>query len=167
MTVLLWYPIHCLRYHLFSQPDLGDKLSVIPSKKIRNLYRVMRTRVFKIITEWIIVANWILKLVCGTVFAFLNYFCIWCKNSYNLCNVLHFLRLCDKVCQLLATLSPSISVSSTIKTGRHDITEILLRVALNTINQTFFKILIKTNQHTYPSYVILILYFYYSLSKRR
>ena len=31
--------------------------------------------------------------------------------------------------------SPGTPVSSTIKTGRHDITEILLKVALNTKNQ--------------------------------
>jgi len=45
--------------------------------------------------------------------------------------------LFDKVCQLLATgrwFSPGTSVSSTNKTDRHDITEILLKVALNTIN---------------------------------
>ena len=47
--------------------------------------------------------------------------------------------LCDKVCQWLATgrwFSPSPPVSSTNKTDCHDITEILLRVALSTINQT-------------------------------
>ena len=38
--------------------------------------------------------------------------------------------LCDKVCQWLATGPP---VSSTNKTDRYDITEILLKVALNTI----------------------------------
>jgi hypothetical protein len=32
--------------------------------------------------------------------------------------------------------SPGTSVSSTNKTDRHDIAEILLKVALNTINQT-------------------------------
>ena len=41
--------------------------------------------------------------------------------------------LCDKVCQLLPIGSP---VSSTNKTDRHEITEILLKVALNTIKQT-------------------------------
>ena len=44
--------------------------------------------------------------------------------------------LCDKVCQWLATVrwfSPGTPVSSTNKTDRHDITEILLKVALNTI----------------------------------
>ena len=47
--------------------------------------------------------------------------------------------LCDKVCQWLATgrwFSPGPPVSSTNKTDRHDITEILLKVALNTIKQT-------------------------------
>jgi hypothetical protein len=47
--------------------------------------------------------------------------------------------LCDKVCQSLSTgrcFSPGGPVSSTYKTDRHDITEILLKVALNTIKQT-------------------------------
>jgi hypothetical protein len=41
--------------------------------------------------------------------------------------------LCDKVCQWLATgqgFSPGTPVSSTIKTDRHDITEILLKIIL-------------------------------------
>ena len=49
----------------------------------------------------------------------------------------------DKAYQLLAhgrCLSPSTPASYTTKTGRHNITEILLKVALNTINQ------IKSNQ---------------------
>ena len=44
--------------------------------------------------------------------------------------------LCDKVCLWLQVgrwFSPSTLVSSTNKTGRHDITEILLKVALSTI----------------------------------
>ena len=47
--------------------------------------------------------------------------------------------LCDKVYQWLATgrwFSPGPAVSSTNKTDRHYITEILLKVALNTIKQT-------------------------------
>ena len=50
----------------------------------------------------------------------------------------------DKVYQLLAHgrwFSPGTPASSTTKTGRHDIGEILLKVALNTINQ------IKSNQN--------------------
>ena len=44
----------------------------------------------------------------------------------------------DKAYQLLAHgrwFSPGTPASSTTKTGRHDIAEILLRVALNTTNQ--------------------------------
>ena len=44
----------------------------------------------------------------------------------------------DKDYQLLAHgrwFSPGTPASSTTKTGRHDIDEILLKVALNTINQ--------------------------------
>ena len=65
--------------------------------------------------------------------------------------------LCDKVCQWLATgwwFSP---VSSTNKTERQNITEILLKMALNTINQTMyppldFKLLIY--QQTYAWFSI-------------
>jgi hypothetical protein len=52
------------------------------------------------------------------------------------------LSLCDKVCRWLATgwsrrwFSPGPPVSSTNKTDRHDITEILMKVALNTIKPT-------------------------------
>jgi hypothetical protein len=45
----------------------------------------------------------------------------------------------DKVYQLLAHgrwFSPGILASSITKTGHHDIAEMLLKVALNTINQT-------------------------------
>jgi len=41
--------------------------------------------------------------------------------------------LCDKVCQWLATGRWFSLVSSTNKTDLHDITEILLKVTLNTI----------------------------------
>jgi hypothetical protein len=50
----------------------------------------------------------------------------------------------DKVYQLLAhgrRFSPGTPATSTTKTGCHDIAEILLKVALNTINQ------IKSNQY--------------------
>ena len=47
--------------------------------------------------------------------------------------------LCDKVCQWFAAgrwFSPGTPVSATNKSNRHDITEILLKVALNTITLT-------------------------------
>jgi len=89
---------------------------------------------------------------------YLNFYCLWLSWSYGswnynyLCNQCHFscelepcsrwgvlnATLCDKVCQSLATcqwFSPGTLVSSTNKTDCHDITEILLKVALNTISQ--------------------------------
>ena len=49
--------------------------------------------------------------------------------------------LCDKVCQWLATgqwISPGTPFTSTNKTDRHDIIEILLKVVLNTITPSSF-----------------------------
>ena len=49
--------------------------------------------------------------------------------------------LCDKVCQWLVAgwwFFPGNPVSATNKTDSHDITEILLKVALNTIKPTIF-----------------------------
>jgi len=57
--------------------------------------------------------------------------------------------LCDKVCQWLATgrwISPGTPVSSTNKTYLHDITEILLKVALNT-NQSICHLCVLKSSH--------------------
>ena len=68
-----------------------------------------------------------------------------------------------KVYQLLAHgwwFSPGIPASSTTKTGRHDITEILLKVALNTIKSRKIKILlVKDHYHSFfvSSGVFLVL----------
>ena len=88
----------------------------------------------------------------------------------------------DKAYQLLAHgcwFSPGTPASSTTKTGRHDIAEILLKVALNTTNQTKpiyicrccwnvphanGKFTIETNYFicvvTFRSYMVLIINFY-------
>ena len=61
--------------------------------------------------------------------------------------------LCDKVCQWLVTgrwFSPGPPVSSTNKTDCHDITEILLKVALNTIKQAN-----NLSGNTYPLCIIV------------
>ena len=60
----------------------------------------------------------------------------------------------DKVCQLLAHgqwFSLGTLASSTTKTGRHDISEILLKVAFNPINQ------IKSNLYVCLNFAILLL----------
>jgi hypothetical protein len=52
-----------------------------------------------------------------------------------------YITLCDEVCHWLATgrwFSPDTLVSSTYKTDRHDIAEMLLKVVLNTITLTPF-----------------------------
>ena len=62
---------------------------------------------------------------------------IYAINAYHLSwrGILNT-TLCDKVCQWLAAdwwFSPVTPVSATNKTGRHDIVETLLKVALNTL----------------------------------
>ena len=74
----------------------------------------------------------------------------WIYNYMYLCNqylspMMLWVRIsirarCDEVCQCLATgrwFSPGAPVSSTNKTDGHDITEIFLKVVLNTIKQTY------------------------------
>jgi len=66
-----------------------------------------------------------------------NYLCNQCLSPLKGRGVLDT-TLSNKVCQWLASgrwFSMGTSVSSTNKTDRHDMTEILLKVSLNTINQ--------------------------------
>jgi hypothetical protein len=92
--------------------------------------------------------GWIFNYLC--ISAYHHYRCEFEPRSWR--GVLDTI-LCDKICQWLATgwwFSPGTPVSSNIKTDCHDITEILLKVALNTINQTQTK---KSKLHqtiTYP-----------------
>jgi hypothetical protein len=73
-----------------------------------------------------------------------NYLCNQCLSPLNLLVRIPLklgvfdTTLCDKDCQGHATgrwLSPGTPVSSTNKTDRNDITEILLKVTLNIINK--------------------------------
>jgi hypothetical protein len=58
--------------------------------------------------------------------------------------------LCDKVCVTGQWFSPGTPVSYTNKTDCHDITEILLKVVLNTITFTFIMILFPTEKLKLP-----------------
>jgi hypothetical protein len=61
---------------------------------------------------------------------------LWERNPNELAIAINT-TLCDKVCQSPATgqwFSPGPLVSSTNKTDRHDIIEMLLKLALNTIS---------------------------------
>ena len=75
--------------------------------------------------------SWIYNYLCNPC---LSPLMLWVRISIRARGT----TLCDKVCQWLATgwwFSPGPPVSSTNKTDRHDITEILLKVTLNTIKQ--------------------------------
>ena len=74
-----------------------------------------------------------------------NYLCNQCLSPIKLWDWIPLVAsvlntaLCDEVCQWLAAdqwFSPGTLVSSTNKTDHHDITEILLKVVLNTITLT-------------------------------
>jgi hypothetical protein len=64
--------------------------------------------------------------------------------------------------------SPGTPVSSTNKTDRHDITEILLKVALNTTTLTLTLTLSIQNKNSGPAYFVFIMlhYFYLNLVKK-
>jgi hypothetical protein len=73
--------------------------------------------------------SWIYNYLCNHC---LSQLILWVRISTRA----RCTTLCDKVCQWLATgrwFSPDPPVSSNYKTDRHDITEILSKVALNTI----------------------------------
>ena len=66
--------------------------------------------------------------------------------------------LCDKVCQWLATgrwFSPRPPVSTTNNIDHHDITETLLKVVLNTINQPLNQIKILRTVFSYHDIIVI------------
>jgi hypothetical protein len=76
--------------------------------------------------------SWIYNYLCNQCLSPIKLW-VWTRSWRGVLDT----TLCDEVCQWLATgwwFSLGTSVSSTDKTDRHDITEILLKVALNTIN---------------------------------
>ena len=86
--------------------------------------------------------SWIYNLLCNQC---LSPLMLWVRISIRA----RYTTLCDKVCQWLATglwFSPGPTVSPTNKTDCHNITEILLKVVLNTINQTNKFLATKLNQ---------------------
>ena len=79
----------------------------------------------------VVYGSWIYYYLCNQC---LSPLMLWAQISIRA----RCTTLCE-VCQWITTglwFSPSPPVSSTNETDRHDITEILLKVALNTINQT-------------------------------
>ena len=88
-----------------------------------------------------------------------NYLCNKCRSPLTLWVQIPLRRgvldtaLCDTVCQWLVAdrwFSPGPPVSSTNKTDRHDITEILLKVTLSTIKKSNNQ----TNKQNHPLRVV-------------
>ena len=105
-------------------------------------------------------SSWIYNYLCNQCISPLM---LWVRISIRARST----TLCDKVCQWLATgrwFSLGPPVSSTNKTDHHDITEILLKVALNTIKQTKNKniiIIIIIISMTNSYYTLFVIYLYY------
>ena len=79
-------------------------------------------------------SSWIYNYLCNQCISPITLW-VWTPLRWGVLDTM----LCDKICQWLAAgqwFSPGTLVSSTNKTDCHDITEILLKVALSTINQT-------------------------------
>jgi hypothetical protein len=72
--------------------------------------------------------SWIYNYMCNQCLSAPLKLLVWTLSWWGLLDK----TLCDTVCQWFSSGNP---VSSTNKTDCHDITEILLKVALNTINQ--------------------------------
>ena len=76
--------------------------------------------------------SWICNYLCSQCLSPLTLW-VWIPLRWDV----HDTTLCDQVCHWLMAgrwFSPGIPISSINKTDRHDITEILLKVVLNTIN---------------------------------
>ena len=81
--------------------------------------------------------SWIYNYICNQC---LSPLILWVQISIRA----RCTTLCHKVCQWLVTSRRFSPVSSTNKTDRHDITEILLKVPLNIIKQTNKNNIIRT-----------------------
>ena len=104
-------------------------------KKIYTIDSPMHLLLKKYITRGRSYVSWISNYLCNQCLSPVKLW-VWTPLRRGVLNT----TLCDKVCQWLATgrwFSQGTPVSSTNKTDRHDITEILLKVALSTINQPF------------------------------
>ena len=92
------------------------------------------------------------RMVVGyrTIYAISSYHHLSCEFEPRSWQDVLDTTLFDKVCQWLTTsrwFSPCTPDSSTNKTDRHDITEILLKVASNTINQYFVYEVVNQNKN--------------------
>ena len=92
-------------------------------------------------------SSWIYNYLCNQ---YLSPLTLWIQIPLR--RGVLYATSCDKVCQCLVAdrwFSPGTLISSNNKTDRHDITEILLKVALNTITLTLFQVHISLSSISY------------------
>ena len=120
--ILFLRSIMAIRYYPLQTWSLGSARRFI-TRKERAILQTKRGSSW----PWSY-GSWIYKYLCNQC---LSPLMLWVRISIRgRCTT-----LCDQVCEWLATsrwFSPGPPVSTTNKTDRHDITEILLKVALNT-----------------------------------
>ena len=115
--------------HFGIQYNVGRSIEIVGTLYYIKIKRLLRKRLW-----W-----WSSYGTCRwfvTTYAISAYHHLSCEFESRSWRRVLVTTLCDKVCQWPARsrwFSPGIPVSSNNKTDRHDITEILLNVALNTI----------------------------------
>jgi hypothetical protein len=137
-TVQMWSKFEKNSEIVWSIPECNVMIIIIHHLVFIVLRRLMASVVWCIRANGIDLTiaesygSWIYNYLCNQ---YLSPLMLWVWISIRA----RCTTLCDKVCQWLATgrwFSPGTPVSSTNKTDRHDITEILCKMALNTIKQT-------------------------------
>ena len=112
------------------------------TKFINDLWQVggfLYTALCDKVYQWLVTCLWFRvssNATHGEVYLLQHYVIKLVSDLWQVCGFL-YTALCDKVYQWLLTglwFSPGTPVSSTNETDRHDITDILLKVALSTIN---------------------------------
>ena len=130
---LFFWPLYCLSFvelRLLITPLLSSNCSYVKQQTSNHSFSPKNSFPLRLGPSWSY-DSWIYNYICNQCISPLT---LWVRISRRR-GVLDT-TLCDKVCQCLATdrwFSLGTLASFTNKTDRHDITEILLNVLLNTI----------------------------------
>ena len=107
-------------------------IKAVSHTAIRGVFLSLFLAFFSFLFEFITINKYLIRHIeCGSLFIIMT----WLHSNW-----IFETTLCDKVCQWLVTgrrFSSDNPISSTNKTDRHNITEILLKVAFNIINPNY------------------------------
>jgi hypothetical protein len=123
---MIWNPCRCIFLILLMDKVFISKKKIMWHTWLMNDYNYYH--MFGPSWPWYY-GSWIYNYLCNQCLSSLM---LWVRISIEA----RCTTLCDKVCQWLAMCRWYSPISSTNKTDRHDIAEILLKVALKTIKQT-------------------------------